>query len=119
MTATTNTNTPGPSDGPTTDSLRSTITRIASHRGVQVAALTWIAIYLVVLWLADGALPFDRPAVANLSFTVQMAAPSITMIEVGLLMVVTYLITARRQRPAARQHVKQQCWWSTRSVPKR
>lgn len=55
--------------------------------------------YLVVLWLADGSLPFDRPAVAKLPFTLQVAAPSITLIEIFVLMGMVYLLTRRRDVP--------------------
>lgn len=49
---------------------------ILTHRGVQSAIALWILGNGVVLWLAHDALPFDRPAVANLPFVVQVAAPS-------------------------------------------
>lgn len=80
-------------------SITSTIRAIVSHRGVQATAALWIAAYAVVLWLADGHLPFDRPAIAQLSFAVQMAAPSITLLEVFVLMVLVFLVTKRRVIP--------------------
>jgi hypothetical protein len=49
-----------------TPSLRSVLRAIVSHRGVQTAVALWIIGYVVVLWLARGSLPFDRPAVARL-----------------------------------------------------
>jgi hypothetical protein len=49
--------------------------------------------YLLVLWLADGSLPFDRPAVAKLPFVLQVAAPSITLIEIFVLMGMVFLLT--------------------------
>jgi hypothetical protein len=52
-----------------------------------------------VLWLADGSLPFDRPAVAKLPFALQMAAPSITLIEIFVLMALVLLLTRRRFIP--------------------
>ena len=69
------------------------------HRGVQATAALWVVGYLVVLWLADGSLPFDRPAVAKLPFALQLAAPSITLIEIFLLMGLVFLITRRRTVP--------------------
>jgi hypothetical protein len=72
---------------------------IVSHRGVQAAITLWVVGYLLVLWLADGSLPFDRPAVALVPFAVQMAAPSITLIEIFALMGLTYLVTRSRIVP--------------------
>ena len=66
------------------------------HHGVQATAALWVVGYLVVLWLADGSLPFDRPAVAKLPFALQLAAPSITLIEIFLLMGLVFLLTRRR-----------------------
>jgi hypothetical protein len=72
---------------------------IVNHRGVQIAAGLWILCYGVVLWLAHGSLPFNRPAVAGLPFAVQLAAPSVTLLEIFALMAVTYLITRHRVIP--------------------
>ncbi len=55
--------------------------------------------YLAVLLLARGSLPFDRPAVARLPFAVQIAAPSIGMLEIFGLMVLAYLVTRNRDIP--------------------
>lgn len=55
--------------------------------------------YVVVLWLAQGSLPFDRPALAALPFSLQLAMPTIGMIEVFILMVVTFLLTSTRVIP--------------------
>jgi len=82
-----------------TPSLLSVLRAIASHRGVQLAAALWIAGYVVALWLARGSLPFDRPAVAQLPFAVQMAAPTIGMIEIFVLMVLAFLLTRKRVVP--------------------
>ena len=72
---------------------------IIRHRGVQAAAILWIVAYAVVLWLARGSLPFDRPAVARLPFAVQIAAPSVTMIEIFMLMALTFFLTRKRIIP--------------------
>lgn len=82
-----------------TASLSTGIRAIASHRGVQATAALWVVAYLVVLWLADGSLPFDRPAVAKLPFALQVAAPSITMLEIFVLMALVFLLTRRRLVP--------------------
>jgi hypothetical protein len=72
---------------------------IACHRGVQIAAGLWLCGYALVLWLANGSLPFDRPAVATLPFALQVAAPSITLIEIFVLMGLVFLLTRRRLVP--------------------
>jgi hypothetical protein len=68
------------------------------HRGVQTAVALWIAGYVAVLWLAQGSLPFDRPA-AKLPFALQVAAPTITLIEIVVLMGLAFLLTRRRVIP--------------------
>jgi len=80
-------------------SLRSVLRAVVSHRGVQTAVALWVIAYMVVLWLARGSLPFDRPAVAQLPFAVQMAAPTVALIEIFVLMVLTFLLTRKRAIP--------------------
>jgi hypothetical protein len=80
-------------------SLRPVIRAILGHRGVQVAAGLWVVGYLVVIGLAGGHLPFDRPAIAQLPFALQMAAPSITLVEVFGLMGLAFLLTRGRVIP--------------------
>ncbi len=49
--------------------------------------------------LARGVLPFDRPALAKLSFGRQVAFPSLGLLEVFALMAVVYWLTRRREIP--------------------
>lgn len=63
---------------------------VVSHRGVQIVATLWVVGCGVVLWLAQGSLPFDRPAVMALPFSLQLAMPTVGMIEVFVLMVGTF-----------------------------
>jgi hypothetical protein len=72
---------------------------IVKHRGVQAAVVLWVAGYVAVLWLARGMLPFDRPAIAQLPFSLQMAAPSLTLVEIFVLMGVVFLLTRSRSIP--------------------
>lgn len=72
---------------------------LASHRGVQSAVILWVTGYIVVLWLAHGSLPFDRPAVTRLPFALQLAMPTIGMIEIFVLMAVSFLLTRARSVP--------------------
>ena len=66
---------------------------------VLVAAILWIVANVVVLLLANGRLPFDRPALASMSFAQQVALPSLGLVEVSLLMTVVYALTSRRVIP--------------------
>jgi len=77
-------------------SVRALLRSIASHRGVQATAALWLLATLLVLWLAQGSLPFDRPAVAGFPFAWQVAAPSITLVEIFVLMALIFLLTRRR-----------------------
>jgi hypothetical protein len=49
--------------------------------------------------LADGRLPFDRPALASMSFAQQVALPNLGLIEIFALMAVIYALTSRRVIP--------------------
>jgi len=80
----------------TGSSLTSNIRAIAGHRGVQLAAGLWVAAYVIVAGLAGGRLPFDRPAISQLPFALQLAAPSITLVEVFVLMVLVFFLTQGR-----------------------
>src|SRR5580704_9335893 len=53
------------------------------HPAVLVAVVLWMAANVAVLLLADGRLPFDRPALATLPFAQQVALPRGAR-EVGL-----------------------------------
>jgi hypothetical protein len=69
------------------------------HRWVQVAAMMWILAHLLVLLLARGQLPFDRPALAALPFARQLAAPTVQLIEVFVLMSLVSGLTRTRIVP--------------------
>ena len=64
-----------------------------------LAVTGWAALNLAALALAGGYLPFDRPALAGVPFAVQMAAPSLGLIEVFALMGVVWGMTRRRAIP--------------------
>jgi hypothetical protein len=69
------------------------------HPAVQVAAILWIAATVAALVLADGVVPFDRPALAGMSFARQVVFPSFGLIEIFALMAVVYALTRRRVIP--------------------
>jgi hypothetical protein len=83
----------------TAAALGPTLGAILRHRGTQAAVALWLLGNAIVLWLAHGSLPFDRPAVAKLPFALQLAAPSITLLEIFVLMGLTLLITRKRVVP--------------------
>ncbi|MGH7842365.1 MAG: hypothetical protein ACREQT_12710 [Candidatus Binataceae bacterium] len=66
---------------------------------VQIALGAWIIANVLVWILARGVLPFDRPALLHKSFALQMALPSLGMIEIFMLMGVIYFLTRRRLSP--------------------
>jgi hypothetical protein len=88
---------------------------IIRHRGVQAAAVLWFAGILVAGVLAQGILPFDRPAVARLSFAFQLAMPTLGMIEIFILMGLTWFLTRNRVIPdmAARAPERRIAWRET------
>lgn len=69
------------------------------HPAVQVALALWIAAYAAVLLLAQGRLPFDRPALAKVPFAAQLAAPSLGMLQIFVLMAVVWWLTRKRTMP--------------------
>jgi hypothetical protein len=69
---------------------------ILRHRGVQAVVVCWIVAYGLVLQLVTGALPFDRPALDKLPLWMQLAAPSITLVEIFGLMLIVFFVTRRR-----------------------
>jgi hypothetical protein len=73
--------------------------RLILHPAVQIAVGVWIAAYCVVLVLADGRLPFDRPALAGIPFAIQVAAPTIGMVQIFVLMGIIYWLTRKRVIP--------------------
>jgi hypothetical protein len=66
---------------------------------VQVATVAWVIANGAVLILADGSLPFDRPALARLPFSQQIAFPTLGLIEVFALMAVVFFLTRNRVLP--------------------
>jgi hypothetical protein len=88
-----------PTHAVATPPLGSVLGAVFRHRGVQTAVALWIVGNVVVLWLASGSLPFDRPTVARMPFGLQLAAPTIGMIEIFVLMVLVFLLTRKRVIP--------------------
>jgi hypothetical protein len=69
------------------------------HPAVQAAVVLWLAASVAALFLAKDLPPFDRPALANMSFAQQVAFPSLGLLEIFALMAVVYTLTSRRVIP--------------------
>lgn len=69
------------------------------HPAVWIAAATWALLTALVVLLANGHLPFDRPALAALPFAQQVAFPTIGLIEIFALMAMVWWLTRRRAIP--------------------
>jgi len=96
-------------------SLGSVLRAVVSHRGVQATVALWVIGHGVVLWLARGLLPFDRPAIAQLPFASQVAEPTLVLVEIFVLMVLAFLLTRTRVIPdmAARAPERRLAWRET------
>ncbi|SEE45030.1 hypothetical protein SAMN05444161_5801 [Rhizobiales bacterium GAS191] len=75
------------------------IADIVLHPVVQIAVILWVVAHVAVVLLSGGHLPFDRPALAEIPFTVQLASPTLGMVEIFLLMGVVHWLTRKRVIP--------------------
>jgi hypothetical protein len=66
---------------------------------VWTVAALWVIANLAVLLIAQGSLPFDRPALKALSFAQQVSFPTLGLIEIFVLMVTVYFLTRHRVIP--------------------
>jgi hypothetical protein len=78
------------------------------HPAILAAAAIWVVAHIAVIALTGGAVPFDRPELAGLSSAVQLALPSVSLIEIFALMGIVAFLTRRRVVPdmAARAPAK-------------
>jgi hypothetical protein len=65
---------------------------------IAAGVVSWLGLNLLVLKLANGFLPFDRPALAGTSFGLQLAMPTLLLIEQLALMGFVWWLTRRRNR---------------------
>jgi hypothetical protein len=61
--------------------------------------IAWLAANALVLAIAQGSLPFDRPALAGSSFAQQVLFPNVGLLEVLMLIGVVYALTRKRAVP--------------------
>jgi len=85
--------------GPTRPRQPRLLKGLLRQRSVQIAIGGWAVCNLVILTLAGAALPFDRPLLAGRSVTQQVVGANIALLEVLLLIGVTYLLTRSRTKP--------------------
>lgn len=69
------------------------------HPAFWFGVIVWIALNAAALTLSGGVLPFDRPALAALPFSAQMAFPTVGLLEIFVLMAVVYALTRKRAIP--------------------
>jgi hypothetical protein len=78
---------------------RSWLAALLAERSVQITIAAWVAAHVVVLLVARGHLPFHRPSVGDQPYAQQLAAPTVALLEVFLLIAVVYWLTRRREIP--------------------
>ena len=78
---------------------RSWLAGLLAERSVQLALVGWALTSALILVIARGSLPFDRPALAGQSVAIQVVAANVALLEVFGLMAVAYLLTRHRTPP--------------------
>lgn len=73
--------------------------RLLKYRSVQLALAGWVVANAVVLIMANGHLPFNRPLLEHTSFEEQLISANVAMVEVIALIALTVLLTHRRVVP--------------------
>lgn len=63
---------------------------------ISAGIVGWLLLNLLLLRLANGILPFDRPAMAGAPFALQVAMPTLGLIEQLVLMGLVWRMTRRR-----------------------
>ena len=77
-------------------SFRRSVTRSTlAHPVFWFAVVVWVALNAEAIKLSGGVLPFDRPAFASMPYAVQMAAPTVGLLEIFLLMAVVWFLTRK------------------------
>jgi len=63
---------------------------------IGAGGFSWLLLNLAILRLSNGYLPFDRPTMAGTPFALQVAGPTLGLIEQLALMVLVWWMTRRR-----------------------
>jgi hypothetical protein len=85
-----------PDSSPTQLPQRSGLLTLLSQRSVQITVAGWVVGNALIVVLADGQLPFHRPAVQDRPFASQLVFANVALLEVLLLFGVVYALTRRR-----------------------
>jgi hypothetical protein len=86
--------TPAPENGGS-----SWLRALLGQRIVQATILAWVIANVVVLVVAQGHLPFHRPDLHDPPFGSQVLAPNLAIVEVLVLIGLTFALTRRRTIP--------------------
>jgi hypothetical protein len=78
---------------------RAFLRQTLGHPVFWLAFIGWVVLNAVAIKLSGGVLPFDRPALAAMPFAMQMAIPTVGLLEILLLMAVVWFLTRRREIP--------------------
>jgi hypothetical protein len=78
---------------------RSWLAKLLSERSVQITLIAWLVANALILAIAQGELPFDRPALEGSSFLFQVVSANLLPVEVILVMGVVYALTRKRMVP--------------------
>ena len=73
--------------------------RLLRERSLLIAIALWIACCYVVFPLSGGALPFNRPSMADFPLTKQVIVANVVLAALLILIVVIYFLTRRRAIP--------------------
>jgi len=76
-----------------------TVGALLRRRSVQVTLALWVLSNALVLMVARGHLPFDRPTVADTPLGSQLAFANLSLVEVLLLIALTWYLTRGRPAP--------------------
>jgi hypothetical protein len=70
--------------------------RLLRHPVIIATAIGWGLANLAIIGLANGVLPFDQPSLADKPFAVRLAMPTVGLLEIFGLMLLTAWLTRRR-----------------------
>ncbi len=79
------------------DSFRNTLHSIFTARATHVAIVIWVLVNAAAYWLAGGFIPFDMPTMRQVPFAVRMIIPTVSLLEVFVLMVLVFWLTRNRE----------------------
>jgi hypothetical protein len=88
-----------PQAAPPTRQARSWLARLLAEPSVRITVIAWLAANVAVVLLARGHLPFHRPSLHGAPLVTQVLSPNLAIVEVLVLMAVTFALTRKRWIP--------------------